>query len=78
MKNFSSKAIKASMFYMVGNLFDKAIAFITIPIFTRMLSTSEYGILNTYTSWVSIFAIIVGLSLGQTLRSCLLYTSRCV
>ena len=69
MKNFSSKAIKASMFYMVGNLFDKAIAFITIPIFTRMLSTSEYGILNTYTSWVSIFAIIVGLSLGQTLRS---------
>lgn len=69
MKITANKAVKASLFYLVGNLFDKAIAFITIPIFTRMLSTSEYGVLNTYTSWVSIFAIIVGLSLGQTLRS---------
>lgn len=69
MNNTSNKTIKASLFYLVGNLFDKAIAFITIPIFTRMLNTTEYGILNTYTSWVSIFTIIVGLSLGQTLRS---------
>lgn len=63
------KKFKASVFYLIGNLFDKAIAFITVPIFTRMLSTEEYGILNTYLSWVSIFAIVVGLSLGQTLRS---------
>lgn len=63
------KKFKASAFYLIGNLFDKAIAFITVPIFTRMLSTDEYGILNTYLSWVSIFAIVVGLSLGQTLRS---------
>ena len=61
--------IKASFFYLLGNLFDKAIAFITVPIFTRLLSVEEYGILNTYTSWVSVFAIVVGLSLGQTLRS---------
>lgn len=63
------RELKASVFYLVGNLFDKAIAFITVPIFSRLLTTSEYGVLNTYTSWVSIFAIIVGLSLGQTLRS---------
>lgn len=63
------KKVKASAFYLFGNLFDKAIAFVTVPIFTRMLSTEEYGVLNTYLSWVSIFAIVVGLSLGQTLRS---------
>lgn len=60
---------KAGMFYFVGNLFNKAIAFLTIPIFTRMLSTGEYGIYTTYSSWVSILAVVVGLSLGNTIRN---------
>ena len=38
---------------------------ITTPIFTRLLSTSEYGIIGTYNSWQGIIAIIVGLSLYQ-------------
>lgn len=55
--------------YIFGNLFNKAIAFITVPIFTRLLTTEEYGIVNTYTSWVSLLAVFVGLSLGQTIRN---------
>ena len=31
--------VKASMAYLIGNIFDKAIAFITVPIFTRLLSS---------------------------------------
>ena len=54
---------------MIGNLFDKAIVFLTVPIFTRMMSTNDYGIVNTYLSWVSILSLIVGLSLGNSIRS---------
>ena len=54
---------------MVGNLFNKALAFFTIPIFTRLLTTSEYGIAQTYLSWVSILTLIVGLSLGNSIRT---------
>jgi O-antigen/teichoic acid export membrane protein len=61
--------IKAGGLYLFGNLFDKAIIFLTIPIFTRILSTSDYGIVNTYLSWVSTLSLIVGLSLGSSLRS---------
>lgn len=64
-----SENLNATLFYMIGNLFDKAIALITVPIFTRIMSAADYGIFNTYASWVSIFAIFIGLSLGQTLRS---------
>lgn len=54
---------------MFGNLFNKAIAFITVPIFTRMLTVEEYGIINTYSSWVNIMAVVVGLSLGNSIRN---------
>lgn len=64
-----NKNLKASSLYMVGNMFNKAIAFITIPIFTRILTTSEYGIAQTYLSWVSILTLIVGLSLGNSIRT---------
>ncbi len=61
--------IKNGSLYVFGNLFNKAIAFITVPIFTRLLTTEEYGIVNTYTSWVNLLAVVVGLSLGNSVRN---------
>lgn len=67
--NINNHNTKAGFFYLFGNLFNKAIAFITIPIFTRLMSTSDYGIVNTYMSWVTILSVIVGLSLGNSIRN---------
>lgn len=39
----------------------QGIAFFTTPIFTRILSTSDYGKISIYGTWVSIFSLIVGL-----------------
>ena len=64
----SHKEIKASFLYLVGNLSTKAIAFLTIPVFTRLLTTSEYGIVNTYTSWVQIVTVVMTLSLYNSFR----------
>lgn len=61
--------VKNGSLYLFGNIFNKAIAFITVPIFTRLLSAQEYGIVNTYTSWVNLLAVIVGLSLGNSIRN---------
>lgn len=66
-----SKEVRASMLYLVGNISTKAIAFLTIPIFTRLLTTTEYGIVNTYTSWVSIAAVVTTLSLFDSFRMAL-------
>ncbi|MET3655506.1 oligosaccharide flippase family protein [Sporosarcina psychrophila] len=68
-KLFKNENAKAGGFYLFGNLFDKALAFLTIPIFTRLMSTSDYGLVNTYLSWVTILSVIVGLSLGSSIRS---------
>lgn len=61
--------IKNGSLYVFGNIFNKAIAFITVPVFTRMLTTEEYGIVNTYSSWVNLMAVVVGLSLGNSIRN---------
>lgn len=59
---------KASAYYFVGNIFNKGIAFLTVPILTRILSTYDYGIVTTYNSWVIILAIILGLALHTGIR----------
>lgn len=59
---------KASIYYLVGNLFNKGIAFFTVPIFTRLLSTSDYGIVTTYNSWIAILAMVVGFALHSGIR----------
>ena len=63
-----NREVKASFLYLVGNISTKAIAFITIPLFTRLLTPDEYGIVNTYSSWVHIASVLVTLSLYNSFR----------
>lgn len=60
---------EAGIYYLIGNLFNKGITFLTIPIFTRILTTSDYGIVNTYLAWVPILSVILGLALSSTIRN---------
>ncbi len=59
---------KASICYLIGNFFNKGLAFLTIPIFTRLLTTTDYGLINTYTSWTSIITLFIGCALFMGLR----------
>lgn len=67
----NKREVKASALYLIGNISTKAIAFLTIPVFTRLLTTSEYGIVNTYTSWVNIATVVITLSLYNSFRMAL-------
>lgn len=60
--------IKASTYYMLGTLFNKGISLLTIPIFTRLLSTVDYGIVNTYNAWSGIVGMVVSCALYMGIR----------
>lgn len=60
---------KAGAYYLVGNLFNKGIVFLTVPIFTRILSTADYGIITTYNSWISILSMVIGFALHMGIRA---------
>ena len=49
--------------YTIANFFVKAISFFAIPIYTRLLTPSDYGILAVFNSAVGIFSIIYGLQM---------------
>lgn len=64
-----NKIIHASIGYIIGGLLIKGIAFLTTPIFTRLLSPEEYGILNTYLSYEAILVVILGCQFHASLKS---------
>ena len=58
MKNTNKLALKAGGWYIISNFLLKGIAIFTTPIFTRLLSPNDFGVTNTYTSWLGIMTII--------------------
>ena len=63
----NSTTIKSGIWYTATNFILRGMAFITIPIYTRLLNLEEYGIVSVYTTFVSIFMIITGLDLHASI-----------
>jgi O-antigen/teichoic acid export membrane protein len=61
-----SAPMKASIWFMIASFFQKGVAIITVPLFTRILTTYDYGVVSLYTSWKSLLSIIVTLALANT------------
>lgn len=59
-----SPAVKASLWFAICNILQRGISIITVPIFTRILSTSEMGVFNVYNSWYSIVSTIFTMNLS--------------
>ena len=55
---------KASVSYAVCSVFQRCLAFITVPLFSRLLTTEQYGQFTVYQSWMSILTIFTTLQLA--------------
>ena len=60
-----SQGIKSAVVYVWANLISRGLAIVTVPIFTRLMTTDEIGIVNLYTSSFSLIYIISTLSLSS-------------
>ncbi len=70
LKNFQGKDIgevlKHAKVYLIGEILAKALVFISIIVFTYLLSPSEYGIYQVFISYSAIFVIILTLNFHQS------------
>ena len=64
-----NKVIKSGVWYTFSNISIKGLDFLSIPIFTRLMSQSEYGSFNNFFSWLQIVLIVGTLHLSATLVS---------
>ncbi len=55
--------VKASIWYTICSIVQKCIVFLTLPIFTRLLTDYQYGQYSVYQSWMSIVIIFSTLNL---------------
>lgn len=53
-----NKVLKSGIWYTVSSIAIRAVAIITSPIYTSMLTTENYGRANTFNSYVEVFNII--------------------
>ena len=51
--------LKHTWNYLSSQIATQGLAFISIPIFTRLLTPSEYGILNIFTSYTEMFVSLL-------------------
>ncbi len=56
---------KASLWFLVCNILQKGLAFMVIPIYTRLLTTAEYGSFSVYNAWYQLFLAFATLSMSS-------------
>lgn len=58
-----SQGMKSAVVYTLASVFSRGLAFITVPIFTRLMTTSEMGTVNLFTTWQTMINVVVTLAL---------------
>ena len=57
-------ALKVFAAHVACSVLQKCLSFITLPLFTRMLTKEQYGQYTVYSSWSGIFSILLTLNLA--------------
>lgn len=52
------QGVKASIAFFFASVISKGIVYITTPLYTRLLTTDEYGQVSVYTTWLNLFGIV--------------------
>ena len=65
----NSKALRSGIGYTLGNVLIKGINFLTLPIFSRLLSPEEFGVYNVFASYDLILFVVLGLALHASIQS---------
>lgn len=62
--NSLSIQVRATMWFFICSVLQRGISVITTPIFTRLMTTADYGQYSVFNSWLSIVQIVVSLNLS--------------
>lgn len=53
-----SLQVKATFWYTICNILQKGISLIAVPVYTRIMTTEQYGAYSVFLSWLEIFEIV--------------------
>lgn len=67
--NKEKKVAKAGLLYAISNFFSKGAVYLTIPLFTRLMTTDEMGNYSNVTSWVNLLLPILTLEMVTSMKT---------
>ncbi len=59
-----SKPLKATLWFTVCNVIQRGVLFLAVPIYTRIMTTEQYGTYSVFLSWLEIFEILGTFRIG--------------
>ena len=59
----NKKALKSGIWYTVANFMARGVAFLTMPVFTRLMSKPDIGSYSNFASWLAILTSVITLDL---------------
>lgn len=63
------KTVQASIAYTIGGYLLKGLGFFTVPIFSRLLSTADFGTYNTFLSYEAILYLFLSYALHVSIKN---------
>lgn len=66
--NKASVVIRAGIWYTMSSFMTKGMAFITTPIFTRLLTSDEFGDYSNFVAWAGIIVIVATMDMHTTVN----------
>ena len=67
MKNDENKVLKNAFFYTISSVITLIISFLSVSVLTFILTPTEYGIVNFYTSTVNMLIIVLSFSIASSI-----------
>lgn len=64
-----NRVAKAGMGYIIGNLLIKGIAFLSTPIFTRLLPPEGFGVVSAYLAYETYLTVVVGFLFNSSIKN---------
>ena len=56
---------RAALWFALCNFLNKGVAMIVVPLYTRLLTTEEYGTYTVFQSWLNLFVILATLEISR-------------
>ncbi|MGK0466571.1 oligosaccharide flippase family protein [Clostridium sp.] len=66
---YKSRLVKSGIWFTIGTFCIQGINFLTVPILTRLLSPSDFGMVGIYTIYVTILTSIISLGLESAVST---------
>lgn len=68
-KSGNNKVIRAGVGYTAANVLIKGLSFLTLPLFSRIMTTEQFGVYNVFVSYESMLSLVVGFAIHSSLKS---------